>query len=139
MKKRITLAWIKKNQLVAEDEFGHSLVLDSDKESGGDDSGFRPLDLLLIALAGCMAMDIVAIVTKKRGKISSYRMVLEGELTEDHPKRFTKISYVISARGDYRDDDFQRAFELSRDKYCSVLHTLKTPPEFEFKIARDGA
>ncbi len=136
-KKKITITLIKKLQFIAEDEFKHSIILDSDQESGGDDTGFRPLDLLLTALAGCMAMDIVAILRKKGGKISLFKMILEGERAEEHPKRFIKIVYRIVCQGDFQDQDLQRAFELSRDKYCSVLHTIKNPPQFEFILSRE--
>lgn len=137
MTKKITLSWRKNLQFLAQDEFGHNLIVDTDQESGGDNLGFRPLDLLLVALAGCMAMDIVAIVRKKGGKIDSCKMSLEGERAAEHPKRFTKITYKLIAAGDYKDDDLQRAFELSRDKYCSVLHTLKNTPAFEFTLGRE--
>jgi len=137
MTKKITLSWRKNLQFLAQDEYGHSLVVDTDQAGGGDDAGFRPLDLLLVALAGCMAMDIVAIVRKKGGKISSYKMCLEGERATEHPKRFIKITYKLMGQGEYKDEDLQRAFELSRDKYCSVFHTLKNPPSFEFSLGRE--
>ena len=136
-KKKITLSWIKNLQFLAEDEHGHSIVLDTDIDGGGNNSGFRPLDLLLVSLAGCMSMDIVAIVKKKGGRISSFKMILEGERSKEHPKRFVKINYKIICQGDYKDEDLQRAFELSRDKYCSVLHTIKNPPAIEFEIGRE--
>jgi len=85
-----------------------------------------------------MAMDIVVIMRKKGDKINSYKMILEGERAEEHPKRLTKITYKIICQGDYKDEDLQRAFELSRDKYCSVFHTIKNSPEFQFRLQKLG-
>ncbi|MEO0136513.1 MAG: OsmC family protein [candidate division WOR-3 bacterium] len=131
----ITLHWNKKGlQFTAEDEEHHQIIVDTDIQSGGLNQGFKPMDLLLVALAGCMGMDIVAILQKKGGKIDSFRMVLKGEKNSEHPRRYLRIIYEIECKGDYRREDLIRSFELSRDKYCSVLATLKNPPQFEFNI-----
>jgi putative redox protein len=131
----ITLIWNKKGlQFSAIDEQNHNIVVDTDNESGGLNQGFKPMELLLVALAGCMGMDIVAILQKKGGKIDSFKMVLKGEKNPEHPKRYLKIFYEIECKGDYKREDLIRSFELSRDKYCSVLATLKNPPEFYFEI-----
>uniref|UniRef100_A0A7V1EI85 OsmC family peroxiredoxin n=1 Tax=candidate division WOR-3 bacterium TaxID=2052148 RepID=A0A7V1EI85_UNCW3 len=131
----ITLIWNKKGlQFTARDDQGHSIIVDTDIESGGLDKGFKPMELLLVALAGCMGMDIVAILQKKGGKIDSFKMILKGEKNPEHPKRYLKIFYEIECKGDYKREDLLRSFELSRDKYCSVLATLKNTPEFEFKV-----
>lgn len=131
----ITLMWNKKGlQFTAYDEQGHNIIVDTDIDSGGLAQGFKPMELLLVALAGCMGMDIVAILQKKGGKIDSFKMVLRGEKNSEHPRRYLKIFYEIECKGDYKREDLLRAFELSRDRYCSVLATLKNTPEFEFKI-----
>lgn len=131
----ITLTWNKNGlQFIAYDEHNHSISVDTDIESGGLNQGFRPMDLLLVALAGCMGMDIVSILQKKGGKIDSFKMVLKGDRNSEHPKRYLKIIYEIECKGDYKREDLIRSFELSRDRYCSVLATLKNPPKFEFNI-----
>ncbi len=131
----ITLIWNKKGlQFTAQDEQNHRIIVDTDKDSGGLEQGFKPMELLLVALAGCMGMDIVAILQKKGGKIDHFQMVLRGEKNLEHPRRYLKIIYEIECRGDYRREDLIRSFELSRDKYCSVLATLENTPEFQFNI-----
>ncbi|MGB9720809.1 MAG: OsmC family protein [bacterium] len=131
----ITLIWNKKGlQFTAKDEQDHNIIVDTDTESGGLGRGFKPMELLLVALAGCMGMDIVAILQKKGGKIDSFKMVLKGEKNSEYPKRYLKIFYEIECKGDYKREDLLRSFELSRDKYCSVLATLKNTPEFHFNI-----
>lgn len=131
----ITLTWNKKGlQFTARDEQNHSIIVDTDKEFGGFNHGFKPMELLLVALASCMGMDIVAILQKKGDKIDTFKMTLKGEKIPEHPKRYLKILYEIDCKGDYKRENLLRAFELSRDKYCSVLATLKNPPDFEFNI-----
>jgi putative redox protein len=131
---KISLTWNKGLQFYGQDESGHGVVVDTTKDDGGFDEGISPLRLLLIALAGCMAMDIVSIVQKKSGKITRFAMELEGVRVEEHPKRFSRIINNIKCEGDYKREDLLRAYELSRDKYCSVLATVKNPPEFVFNI-----
>lgn len=131
---KIVLQWKQAMQFTAQDETGHEVMVDLDQDHGGLDQGMSPLRLLLVALAGCMAMDIVAIVKKKGGRLTSFSMELTGDRAEDHPRRFTRIIYQIRGAGDYKREDLMRAFELSRDKYCSVLATVKNPPEFIFNI-----
>ena len=130
----IKLNWTKELQFEAEDEKGHKIIVDTAREDGGLDEGITPLQLLLVSLAGCMAMDIVAILRKKGGRIDKFQMILDGKRADQNPKRYTKITYQIKCEGDYKREDLVRAYELSRDKYCSVLATVKDPPEFEFLI-----
>ncbi|MGQ9464312.1 MAG: OsmC family protein [bacterium] len=131
----VTLTWNKKGlQFIAENEENHKIIVDTDTGSGGLNQGFKPMELLLVSLAGCMGMDIVSILQKKGGKIDHFQMVLKGEKNPDHPRRYLKIIYEIKCEGQFRREDLVRSFELSRDKYCSVLATLKNPPEFEFTI-----
>lgn len=131
---KINLEWNKGMQFFATDETGHRILVDTGREHGGLDEGMAPLALLLVALAGCMAMDIVTIVQKKRGIVKKYSMELEGIRTGDHPRRFVKIVTNIRCAGDYKREDLVRAFELSRDKYCSALATLMNPPEMVYNI-----
>ncbi len=131
----IILTWNKKGlQFTAQDEENHTITVDTDIGSGGLNQGFKPMELLLVALGGCMGMDIVAILQKKGGRIDSFKMALRGERNPEHPKRYLKIFYEIDCKGEYKREDLVRAFELSRDKYCSVLATLKNPPEFHFSV-----
>lgn len=130
----ITLTWTRGLQFEAEDDHKHKIVVDTYREMGGFDQGFTPMDLLLVSLAGCMGMDIVAILQKKGGKIDHFWIESEGVRAEDHPHKYTKITVRIKCDGDYRREDLVRAFELSRDKYCSVTATLGSNPELEFVV-----
>jgi putative redox protein len=121
-------------QFEAEDDHGHKIIIDTRKEFGGFDQGFRPVELLLVSLAGCMGMDIVGILKKKGGKIDGFTMEALGKRAEEHPHKYTKISIRMKCEGDYKREDLLRSFELSRDKYCSVIGTLHDKPLLEFII-----
>lgn len=130
----ITLSLTHGLQFKAEDGRGHEIIVDTVKDFGGLDQGFAPMDLLLVALSGCMAMDIVSILQKKGGRIDRFTIEADGVRAEDHPHRYTRITARIKCEGDYKREDLVRSFELSRDKYCSVTATLKTAPELEFIV-----
>ena len=121
-------------QFIAEDDYSHKIVVDTNTEFGGLDQGFRPMDLMLVSVAGCMGMDIVGILKKKGGKINAFSIEVEGVRTEGHPHKFTRITVKFKCEGDYQRKDLLRSFELSRDKYCSAVATLNDKPEMEFVV-----
>ncbi|MDH4212002.1 MAG: OsmC family protein [candidate division WOR-3 bacterium] len=130
----ITLTWCDGIRFEAEDRYGHKVIVDTEKEFGGSDQGFRPLELILVSLAGCMGMDIVAILQKKGGKIDNFVVEASGVRAEEHPHKYTKITLKFKCEGVYEREDLLRSFELSRDKYCSAVATLSSSPELEFVI-----
>jgi len=130
----VKLTRIQGLQFQAEDDYNHKIIVDTEKAFGGLDQGFRPMDFMLVSLAGCMGMDIVSILQKKGGKIESFTIETAGVKAIDHPHKFTKITVKIKCEGDYKREDLLRSFELSRDKYCSVVATLIDKPELEFIV-----
>jgi putative redox protein len=130
----IRLTRTKGLQFKVDDDHGHSIIIDTEAKLGGLDQGMRPMDMLLVSLAGCMAMDIVAILQKKGGKIDNFQVVVDGQRHETHPKQYDKIHLKFTCEGDYRREDLLRSFELSRDKYCGAHATLQHSPEIEFTI-----
>jgi putative redox protein len=99
---------------------GVGMTLDSASEAGPS-----PMQTLAFALAGCMAMDVVHVVKKGRYNLRGLRADLSGTRALTEPKRFTAISLHFSVTGDVPDDKVARAIELSREKYCSVWHSMR--------------
>lgn len=130
----IKLSWREGLRFEAEDRYGHKITVDTEKEFGGSDQGFRPLELMLVSLAGCMGMDIVSILKKKGGKIDNFVIEASGTRAEEHPHKYTKMTLKFKCEGVYKREDLLRSFELSRDKYCSAVATLSSGPELEFII-----
>lgn len=119
----MTLDWVRDLQFTASDDDGHGMVLESKKD--GAPAGFSPMQLLLIAQAGCMAMDVVSILRKKRTKLTGFRVQMEGIRAEEHPKRFTEMNFIFEARGHVPPEALEEAIQLSREKYCSVSATIQ--------------
>lgn len=119
---------------------GFTLPLGADPSVGGENDGFRPTELLLVGLAGCTAMDVVSILSKKRQTITSFEVKAHGERASQDPKRFTSflVEYVIQGEG-IDADAVERAVELSEEKYCSVMATLRFAGPIERKITILGA
>lgn len=104
---------------------GFSLRMDSSPSVGGNDSGFRPMELMLISLGGCTAMDVISILRKKRQDVTDFEVKLDAAQAEDHPHVFTDITihYVVHGRG-VDPKAVTRAMELSATKYCPAQAML---------------
>lgn len=98
---------------------GFSVQMDSSPSTGGHDSGFRPMELLLVGLGGCTAMDVLSILRKKRQEVTGLEIELEAEQAADHPHVFTNIlvKYIVHGK-QINSAAVDRAIELSVTKYC---------------------
>ena len=104
---------------------GFTIGLDADRDFGGQDQGPKPKTLLLTALGGCTAMDVVSMLKKMQVHLESFEVQASGELTEEHPRVFQSIHLKYVFRGqDLPLDKLQRAVTLSQDKYCGVSAML---------------
>ncbi len=103
--------------------------------SGGDDDGFSPMELLLVSLAGCTAMDVISILEKKRQEVTDLEVRVHGERAEEHPKVFTNITLEYIVTGHHVEQvAVERSVELSATKYCSVSAMLGQVAKIEHKI-----
>ncbi|MDR3694985.1 OsmC family protein [Mucilaginibacter sp.] len=121
---------------VATDENGHSIQMDSSPESGGQDFGVRPMQVLLMGLAGCSAIDVIAILKKQRQEVKDYKMVVNGEREKGkEPSLWQNIDVEFHLYGDIDEDKAAKAVELSMGKYCSVSATLeKAGAKIKWKV-----
>lgn len=104
---------------------GFEVALGSFPEVGGDDDGFRPMELMAISLAGCTAMDVISILGKKRQKVSDYRVKVRADRADGHPKVFTNATIEYHIAGEDIDEGaVTRAMELSADSYCPAQAML---------------
>ncbi len=112
---------------VATPPSGHSLTLDM---KGERSSGASPLELVLVALGGCTAADVIDILHKKREHVTEYRVEVHGERREEHPKSFRRIEvrHILHGRG-LSDKSVAHAIQLSDEKYCGVAATLRPTAE----------
>lgn len=111
--------------LAAKGESNHWVMMDGDPEFGGSSGATKPKELVLMALAGCTAMDVIPILTKKRAPLKGLKINVTGKEREEHPRIFTDIhvEYVFYGEG-LKPEDVERAIDLSKTKYCSVSAIL---------------
>lgn len=107
------------------DEYGHTIKMDSSPESGGLNYGARPMQMLLMGLAGCSAIDVIAILKKQRQEVRDYKMVVNGDREPNkEPSLWKEINIEFHLYGNIDPDKAQKAADLSIGKYCSVATTL---------------
>lgn len=122
----LTIKWNDKMAFSGTTPSGHEIKMDAAAEIGGENTGARPTELLLNAVAGCTGIDMISILQKMRLDPKSFHMDVKGERADDHPKRFTDIHIHYALEGDLPEEKVVRAIQLSKDKYCSVSHSLNT-------------
>ena len=104
---------------------GFAVELGGSSDAGGDEDGFRPLELMLVSLAGCTGMDVISILLKKRQQISGFLVRVEADQAQEHPKVFTAVRVHYTVTGPAVDPKaVERAIELSETKYCPAQAML---------------
>ncbi len=114
---------------------GHRISIDAAAESGGEDKGPRPKQLMLVALAGCTGMDVVSILKKMRVELDGFNVTVEGELTDEHPRYYRSMHVIYRFSGaDLPEDKLQKAVSLSEERYCGVSALYKKAIEVTTEI-----
>lgn len=114
-------------------EFDAPIPLDSDAEVGGQGKGHRPLQMLLVGLGGCMTMDAISILRKKKQEFDRFEVTFETEQRDDHPHAYTVINMHFVAEGTKIEEKaLARALELSYERYCPANAMLKAYAEINY-------
>lgn len=135
-----TVRWTTDMQFLGVSGSSHTVVMDTGPDHGGTDTAPTPMELVLIALAGCTGMDVVSLLKKMRVNFTRLEMKVKGERQQEHPKIFTRIDLVYTVYGkDVNEDAVKRAIELSQEKYCSVSALIRPacPVNYTYQIVRD--
>ena len=110
----------------ARDSNGHIVRMDTSPETGGDNFGNRPMQLLIIALGGCSGIDIISILRKQRQDVKGFSAHIEGDRQAGvEPSLWEHVNLVFNLTGTIDPEKARRACELSMNKYCSVAETLR--------------
>ena len=119
MKTHVT--WLKDMIYVAQSPSGHAVVMDGPPELGGHNLGPRPMEMLLMGLGGCTAIDVVNILRKSRQDLHDCEVQLEAQRADSDPKVFTEIHvhFILSGKS-LSTKHVERAIQLSAEKYCSA-------------------
>jgi putative redox protein len=117
-------------RLIGETENSPAIVVDAGGGTYGTHSGLTPMELVLVGLCGCTAMDVISIMAKKRQPMTGFQVKVDSEQAEDHPKVYTKLHLTYIAYGEGIDENaLSRAIELSEERYCPVTGMLKATAE----------
>lgn len=134
MKESITTRWL--NGLAFEAEVdGHKIYMDSTPEHGGKNTGPRPKPLMMVALAGCTGMDVAAILKKMKVEMDDFSVEVEGDITEEHPKRFQGMKVLYRFKGKEMDRKLvEKAVHLSNTRYCGVSANYRKAFKITYEI-----
>jgi len=133
-KETINLNWTEGMSFEA-DVAGFKIAIDADPEFGGKAKGPKPKPLMMVALAGCTGMDLISLMNKMRVEYDSLNIIVEGELTEEHPKHYTKMKIIYEIHGKNVDlKKVEKAVSMSQEKYCGVSYSYKKALEIEYEI-----
>jgi putative redox protein len=116
---------------------GFVVPLGASADVGGDEDGFRPMELFATGLAGCTAMDTISILQKKRQEITAFEVQVDADQAQEHPRVFThiKIEYLITGHA-IDEEAVLRAIQLSAERYCPAQGMLSqiVPIDLEYQI-----
>ena len=115
---------------------GNKCLMDANPKIGGKNKGFRPMDLLAGSLAGCMSIDVIAILNKKRIEPELYQMNITGNRNEGAPSAFNAIAIELLIDKTIDKVLLEKTLNLVQEKYCSVAASLKENIRIEFKIVQ---
>ena len=105
----------------AEAGSGHHITLDAAEHGGGQNAGFRPMELLLVGLDGCTGMDVISILRKKRQQVTGYEVHVSGIRAEENPMVFVEITVEHIVIGHHiQPEAVARAIQLSKERYCGA-------------------
>lgn len=131
MEMHAQLQWVDAWQFVARAGDGPAVVIDGHKPRGGP----SPMEMILMGVAGCTAVDVILVMEKKRVNVMDFCVNITGQRAEEHPQRYTHIhiEYVLSGT-DIPPKAVKRAIELSEEKYCSALASICAELDHSYRI-----
>lgn len=122
----VTTVWKENMQFETDNPSGHKVLIDTSEENGGNNAGLGPKAMMLSSLAGCSGLDVVSLLNKMRTSVADFKMEVTGELTDEHPKYYNKVSVDYHFYGtDLDEEKINKAVKLSVDKYCGVMEMFR--------------
>ena len=118
---KVRIKWVEEVSFLAQSESGHAVLMDGPPEGGGRNLGPRPMEMLLMGMAGCSSYDVVHILKKGRADIRDCVLEVDAERATTDPKVFTKIHlhFIVTGKA-LKTEAVERAIKLSAEKYCSA-------------------
>lgn len=112
-----------------------NVMIDAAEDVGGQGKGLRPKAMMLTALGGCTAMDVASLLKKMRAEVRDFKIDVEANLTDEHPKYYDKVKVTYRFYGsDFKKDKIEKAVNLSVDRYCGVMEMFRKFAEVTTEI-----
>lgn len=120
------ITWVQDALFVGESGSGHTITMDGSPDVGGRNLAARPMEMVLIGMGGCTAIDVASMLRKQRQDVRDIIVELEAERADDHPKVFNRVKLVYRVRGKNLNRALvERAVSLSDEKYCSATAMIR--------------
>ena len=122
----VTTVWKERMHFESDNPSGHKMTVYDASAEDGTTVGFGPKALMLTSLAGCTGLDVVSLLNKMRAMVDDFKIIVTGELTEEHPKHYNKVKVDYHFYGsDFDEKKILKAVNLSVDKYCGVMEMFR--------------
>ena len=132
---KVTTTWKNKMLLESDNPLGKNLLMESGPDSGGSNQGLSPKALMLSSLGGCTGLDVLSLLKKIRVEIEDFKVIVNGELTEEHPKYYDKVSIDYYFTGtDLNEEKIKKVVFLSEERYCGVIKMFRAFAEVTIAI-----
>jgi|TARA_B110000259_G_scaffold900_1_gene1129 putative redox protein len=135
MAHKVTTTWKNKMLLESDNPLGKNLLMESGPDFGGSNQGLSPKALMLSSLGGCTGLDVLSLLKKIRVEIEDFKVIVNGELTEEHPKYYDKVSIDYYFTGtDLNEEKIKKVVSLSEERYCGVIKMFRAFAEVTIAI-----
>ena len=132
---KVTTTWKNKMLLESDNPLGKNLLMESGPDFGGSNQGLSPKALMLSSLGGCTGLDVLSLLKKIRVEIEDFKVTVNGELTEEHPKYYDKVSIDYYFTGtDLNEEKIKKVVFLSEERYCGVIKMFRAFAEVTIAI-----
>ena len=132
---KVTTTWKNKMLLESDNPLGKNLLMESGPDFGGSNQGLSPKALMLSSLGGCTGLDVLSLLKKIRVEIEDFKVIVNGELTEEHPKYYDKVSIDYYFTGtDLNEEKIKKVVFLSEERYCGVIKMFRAFAEVTIAI-----
>ena len=139
---KATVTWQSNMVFVGQSTSGFPVQMDSDLSFGGTNGGIRPMEMIALGLAGCIAMDVLSILQKKRQQVTRFEVKVDAPRSPEYPMVFTSavITYIVSGKH-VGEEALLRSIDLTATKYCPAQIMLEKafPMELQYEIYEDTA
>jgi putative redox protein len=134
MTNQITTTWLGDMKFESTNPSGKNLFIDAGEENGGKNDGYRPKALMLSGLAGCAGLDVASLIKKMKLEVGAFKIEIDANLTEEHPKYYDKVAMNFHFYGNDLDQKkLQKTVDLSVEKYCGVLEMFRQFAKVDIK------